>query len=130
VPKVGRPNLHRTALDWARRDPEGLRSAARALAGRHGPPEGGASRLLAILKRHDPLDPPDAPASARLLRGRPQAIVEAVEILITRGEDVVTVLMHRGYTDERAIGGFLDRELPDRIRDRALRSNPGRPTPR
>lgn len=46
----------------------------------------GAARLLAILRRHDPLDPPEATACDRLLRARPRAIAGAVEILITQGD--------------------------------------------
>jgi Dolichyl-phosphate-mannose-protein mannosyltransferase len=112
VPRVGSPNVHRRALDWARRDPEGLRSAARAVAEQRTASDAGASRLLAILRRHDPFDPPGGLASDRLLLARPQAIVEAVEILITRGEDVLTVLTRQAYTDVEMIGGFLDRGLP------------------
>ena len=70
-----------------------------------------AARLLAILKRHDPFDPPDQLASERLLRGRPQALVEAVEILIRRPDDVRTVLTRFGYTDDAVIGGFLDEAI-------------------
>ena len=111
VPRIGRPSIYAGALDWARRDPEGLRSAARAVA--EGRTSGrGAARLLAILKRHDPLDPPGARASDRLLRSRPRALVEAAEILITRGEDLAAILSHPGYADEATAGGLLDRDLP------------------
>jgi hypothetical protein len=108
VPRYERLNIHKPALEWARRDPEGLRSAARAVAARRIPLDDAALRLWAILKRHDLLDPPGQRASERLLRGRPQALLEAVEILVTRGDDVRTVLTRYPYTDDRTIGGFLD----------------------
>jgi hypothetical protein len=112
VPKSKRLNIHRESLEWSRRDPVGLRAAARAVAAGQAGLDRDARRLLAILKRHDPLDPPGHRASERLLRGRPQALVEAVEILIRRAEDVRMVVMRYPYTDESRIGGFLDRGLP------------------
>jgi hypothetical protein len=57
------------------------------------------------------MDPPGHRASARLLRGRPRALLEAVEILIHRLDDVRAVLTRHAYTDEHEIGGFLDRDL-------------------
>ena len=92
-------------------DPDGLRRAARAVASRAASSRRDARRLLAILKRHDPIDPPGRLSSDRLLRGRPDALVEAVEILISRPRDVATVLLRNGYTDEALIDGFLDRGL-------------------
>jgi hypothetical protein len=110
VPRIGRRNVHREALDWARRDAGGFRSAARALADRR-LSDRGATRLLAILRRHDPFDPPGALASERLLRARPRAIVEAAEILIARGEDLEAILTRPGYTEGGPFGS-LDRDLP------------------
>ena len=115
VPIARQPNIDQRALDWADRDPKGLRSAARAVAFGRGPFDESAHRLLSIInrpKRHDPLDPPDQLASERLLRGRPQALVEAVEIMIARAADVRTVLTRQPYTDLSTTGGFLDRTLP------------------
>jgi hypothetical protein len=105
-------NIYKRSLEWALRDPEGLRSAARAVASGHGRLDERAERLLSILKRHDPFDPPDQRASERLLRGRPQALVEAVEIMITRANDVRTVLARYAYTDASMTGGPLDQALP------------------
>ncbi len=107
-----RLNTYDRPLEWANRDPEGLRSAAKAVATGLTRDDDHASRLLAILKRHDPLDPPGRRASERLLRGRPQALLEAVEILITRPRDVRAVLTRYPYTDEGMIDGFLDRGFP------------------
>jgi hypothetical protein len=112
LPKSKPINIFEKALGWARRDPGSLRSAAQAVASRRTPLDEDALRLRAILKRHDPLDPPGHLASERLLRGRPQALLEAVEILIARAEDLVTVLSRYPYTDDRRIGGFLDRAGP------------------
>ena len=68
-----------------------------------------AARLLAILKRHDPLDPPGELASDRLLYGRAEALQEVVEILINRPDDVLSVLRRPTFTTDGMIGGYLDR---------------------
>jgi hypothetical protein len=109
VPRSPRLNIDRRSLDWAQTDPDGLRAAATAILARDVPPGGGASKLLAMLKRHDALDPPGQRASERLLRGRPEALLEAVEILISRGAQVSAILSSFPYTDPESIGGFLDR---------------------
>ena len=49
----------------------------------------------------------------RLLKARPQGLVEGVQILVDRTEDVVKVMTRYGYTDPETIGGYLDRDLPD-----------------
>ena len=98
---------------WARDDPEGLRAAARTIAERR-PVEPGskASKLMAYLDRPLFMDP----AAWRswvggLLRNRPEALSEAVEILIARPDAVRSVLLRPGYTHEASIGGFLDEGL-------------------
>ena len=106
------PGIDPAVLDWARADPDGLLAAARAVAGR-GPLDGdpAAQRLRNQLSRHD--DPRGKhTASAILLEDRPQAVVEAAEILIARPDAVRAVLLKPGYTDPAAIGGYLDRDLP------------------
>jgi hypothetical protein len=112
VPRSPRLNIDRRSLDWAQKDPDGIRAAARAILARDVLAGDGASRLLAILKRHDPLDLPGQLATERLLRGRPHALLDAVEILISRGADVRAVLSRFPYTDAESIGGFLDGALP------------------
>ena len=119
-------------FDWARTDPEGLRAAARAIAdGEPIEPGSGAARLMAYLDR--PLVPrPDGLARLavrQLLRNRPEALAEAVEILIARPDAVRSVLLRPAYTDEASIGGFLDRDVsgePDEPsgRARVLRDEP------
>src|SRR5262249_39601920 len=111
VPRSKRINVYRLSLDWARSDPSGLRAAAKSIAAGRTRETGAARKLLAIIQRHDPLDPPGEHASDRLLRGRPQALAEAVEILIARGDDVITVLTRYPYTDPDTIGGYLDLRL-------------------
>ena len=44
-----------------------------------------------------------------VLRSRPEALVEAVEILIARPDAVRSILLHPGYTDPATVGGFLDK---------------------
>ena len=111
IPKPKRLNVFRKTLEWAIRDPAGLRKAAHALAS-GSPPDDNAARLLAIVKRHDPLDAPGGLSSERLLRGRPEALIEAVEILINRPSDVRAVMTGFPFTDERSINGFLDKDMP------------------
>ena len=72
-----------------------------------------ARRLLAILRRYDQPRQPGGRLSRRLLNARPEALVEAVEILIRRPDAVRAVLTRPGYTDPATIGGYLDRDLAD-----------------
>jgi 4-amino-4-deoxy-L-arabinose transferase-like glycosyltransferase len=108
------------ALTWARTDPDGLRAAARALAerGRAGD-DPGARRLMEILAdRPSERIPPDTriPDARVLLRVRPEALVEAVDILIRHPDAVRTVLTGLMYTEPEAIGGPLDRDFVPRSR--------------
>ena len=111
--RVPRPAVDESIFRWARADPEGLRAAARTIAGRKTiEPGSGAARLLSYLDRRLF----DNQASWRawvgaLLRNRPQALSEAVEILIARPDAVRTVLLREPYTDEATIGGSLDRGI-------------------
>ena len=104
-------------FDWARADPDGLRAAARAVASRGTiEPGSGAARLRAFLDRKDADTPKDRLEwrTGVLLRNRPEALVEAVEILIARPDAVRSVLLRSGYTDVDSIGGFLDQEMTAR----------------
>ena len=116
-PKVRRLMLNKSILDWASTDPQGLREAARFLADhkRNGA-EGnaGAQRLISLVVsdrnprtveiRQFLLD--------RLLKARPEALVEAVGILIDHRQAVSSVMTRYGYTDPESVGGYLDRDLP------------------
>ena len=111
--KVRRPDLYGPIFAWAHDDPAGLRAAARVLEEGRGEPgdNPGAKRLLAVLNR---IPQPYPWLSARaLLKARPEALVEAVEILIQRGDAVRAVMARDGYTEPttRAIGGYLDEGL-------------------
>ena len=82
-----RLNLYDPPLEWASRDPEGLRSAAKAVVTGLIRRDDNASRLLAIIKS------PRCTGSARSTLApsdfsvrRPQRLLEAVEILIARRE--------------------------------------------
>lgn len=116
--------VYEPVFEWAHDDPESLRAAAKAIVaaapaiarGDAVPLNPGASRLLGILTRFDTPASPDGQSPARrfakqLLETRPEALLEAVEIMITRGEAVRTVLTRYAYTDAAAIGGYLDQEF-------------------
>jgi hypothetical protein len=115
-PKVPLPLVNQGIMEWVRTDPQGLRAAARALAGHKNPFSDSAGQRLFDLVTTDP-----APAAAelrrfflnRLLACRAEALVEAVEILINRRDAVIHVMTRYPYTDPDEIGGFLDRDLPD-----------------
>jgi 4-amino-4-deoxy-L-arabinose transferase-like glycosyltransferase len=123
--KIRKLTVNEPILTWARTDPGGLRAAARTivtwalsdpdgvLAGRSAlarPPfsdHPDAARLFTVLTRYDR----DRSFSANLLRSRPEALAEAVEILIRHPDEVRRVLTRPGFTDPSAIGGYLDRDL-------------------
>jgi hypothetical protein len=111
---VAPPRADPQAITWAQTDPASMRSAAReVVAWAHGPtgapppfPDGSpAARLMALLARDDR---PGMAFSAMLLIARPEALAEAVEILIARGNDVRRVLEHAAYRDPAVVGGYLD----------------------
>jgi 4-amino-4-deoxy-L-arabinose transferase-like glycosyltransferase len=98
----------------ARTDPNGLRESARAIAsGKPIAPNSAAAKLRAYLDRRygDERDDRLDWQTAYVLRTDPEALVEAVEILIARPDAVRAVLLRSGYTDEDSIGGFLDRDV-------------------
>jgi 4-amino-4-deoxy-L-arabinose transferase-like glycosyltransferase len=136
-------------LAWAKRDPEGLRRAARlivdwALADsaavrrarrlllswdrndHRGPDVAFQAAVEAVLARPPFAGQPEAaelfrqlsrydgqaPFSTDLLRRRPEALADAVEILIRRPDDVRAVLLRTGFTDPAKVGGPLDQGLP------------------
>ena len=98
--------------------PRSWRQAAGYLAAHKGPEQDEAARRLVQLVTTQPN--PKSPQSIeirryfldRLLKARPEGLVEGVQILIDRPEAVVRVLTRYGYTDPETIGGFLDRDLP------------------
>ena len=109
------PGVDETVFDWARSDLDGLREAARAIAGQ-GPiePGSGAARLRAFLARKlgEQKDGFLWWRTDVLLQIDPDALVDAVAILHARPDAIRSVLLRAGYTDPAAIGGALDRGLP------------------
>jgi 4-amino-4-deoxy-L-arabinose transferase-like glycosyltransferase len=114
TPKVNRLTLNQKILDWARTDPQGFRAAAHFVAAHHGAGEDKGARRLVDLVTFQ-LNPKAVETRRflldRLLRARPKALVEAAQVLIEDPAAVVHVLTRYGYTDPRAIGGYLDRNL-------------------
>ena len=125
--KIARLSLNEPIFRWARNDPKGLHKAAEGLAKRAETDlksliemaqkkarrekfepigEIAEDKLLAIVLR-------DPNGSAVLFQGRPEALVEAVEILVAHSNEVRTVMTRSAYTDLDTIGGPLDRDLQD-----------------
>jgi 4-amino-4-deoxy-L-arabinose transferase-like glycosyltransferase len=113
--KVRRLNVNGSVLTWARQEPGSLLAAARVLARDRAPGDDpDARRLLAVLERlpspHGGQAPPGWGAR-ELLRARPEALVEAVRIVIDRHEAAQRVLTRYAYTDPDTVGGPLDAGL-------------------
>jgi hypothetical protein len=114
-PKIHRLMLNQDVLDWARSDGEGLLQAARFLAAHKGPEENKSALRLVRLVTSDPSTKAVQTRQYfldRLLQARPEALVEAVEVLLAHRDAVVQVMTRYGYTDPATIGGYLDRDLP------------------
>jgi 4-amino-4-deoxy-L-arabinose transferase-like glycosyltransferase len=114
--KASRLTINQTILDWSSSDPEGLLAAARHIAAKQ-PLKANkdAERLMEILTTETNPDGPKMRhyATEQLLRVRPEALVEGVQILNAHRPEVVRVMSRYGYTDPPTIGGYLDRELPN-----------------
>jgi hypothetical protein len=113
VTKVPHLAVNEPVFAWACQDPEGLRGAAKALA--EGQP---IEQSLQTRRLWEILTRPNDPGASRwrfetqrLLRARPEALPEAVEILIRRPDAVRAVLRRYPYTEPELIGGDLDRDL-------------------
>lgn len=109
--------VHEPAFAWAASDPEDLRAAARELLQApdpRSPATERARRLRDILARLPETGPDTSnPSWTQLLARRPEALVEAVEILVKRPEAVRAILLHPGYREpEEGLGGWLDAGLP------------------
>jgi hypothetical protein len=113
--KVHRLALNQPVLDWSRSDPEGLLAAARQIAAKQ-PIEADepAQRLVQLMTTETNPNGPKVrhDLTEQLLAARPQALVEAVQILNAHRHEVEKVMTRYGYTDSKWIGGFLDRDLP------------------
>ncbi|MFO0949874.1 MAG: hypothetical protein U0835_01720 [Isosphaeraceae bacterium] len=108
--KIRRLTPNEPVFAWARSDPESLRAAARHLASGKDPNgDPNALRLFQVVNRY----PPNNPGYFWnvLRKARPQALVEAVEILVRHPDAVRTVQTRYSYTDPATVGGCLDRDL-------------------
>jgi hypothetical protein len=111
--KSHRLTLNQSTLDWSRRDPEGLEAAARKIAARQPLEKDSQAKQLWDLMTSEPnQNGPRHWYVDQLLSRRPEAFVEAVQILNAHREEVITVMTWYGYTDVSRIGGYLDRDLP------------------
>ena len=113
--KAHRLTLNQAVLDWSRSDPEGLLATARRIAARQPIDEDErAQRLFALMTTETNPNGPKVrhDLTEQLLAARPQALVEAVEILNAHREEVEAIMTRYGYTDPNSVGGYLDRDLP------------------
>jgi 4-amino-4-deoxy-L-arabinose transferase-like glycosyltransferase len=113
--KAHRLALNQTVLNWSRTDPGGLLAAARQIASRQPIDKfPNAQRLFGLITTEtNPIGPQVRHyLTNELLRLRPQALVEAIQILNAHRDEVVEVMSRYGYTDPKQIDGFLDRDLP------------------
>jgi hypothetical protein len=115
--KAGRLSVNQDILDWSRTDPEGLVAAARYVAANRPIQEDkNAQRLMDLMTTET--NPDSGGPKIRhyfaklLLKIRPEALVEAVQILNNHRDQVVQVMTRYGYTDPEVMGGYLDRDLP------------------
>ncbi len=93
---------------WARTEPDVLLAAARNLAKGQGvSDEPTARRLLAMLERRQ-----TSQQIRVIFNARPQSLVDAIQILMSRPEAIRAILTREAYTDPDTIGGPLDKDLP------------------
>jgi len=114
--KARRLALNQTILDWSGSDPEGLLAAARHVAAnRRLEGNKDAQRLMELLPTEITPSGEKIPNYfiRKLLEVRPEALVEAIQMVNAHRDDVVRVMTRYGYTDPRTIGGYLDRDLPN-----------------
>jgi Dolichyl-phosphate-mannose-protein mannosyltransferase len=107
--KSRRLKLDQTILEWSRSDPSGLLAAARRIAALQPiDQDANAQRLMDLMTTDDTR----RYLMRQLISRRPQAFVEAVEILNSHRDEVVAIMTRYGYTDPQSVGGYLDRDLP------------------
>lgn len=113
--KDGQLKVNDFLINWAKTDPAGLRGAAAELVASKGKPgdDPNAKRLFDQMT----LNPDGTPSSFRrdllsqVMRARPEALIEAAEILTERPDALVRLMTRYGYTDPQDIGGYLDEDL-------------------
>lgn len=114
------PRVYEPIFRWAAERPDSLRLAARRLVEGRDETDADVAALRAAMGRLYA-----GRAAEVLLRARPRALLEAVEILIRRPDAVRSILLREPYTDPETVGGFLDADLTSSVSP-PLR--PGRPT--
>jgi hypothetical protein len=113
--KVHRLAVNRAVVAWSRSDPDGLLAAARHLAEKRSIEDHeGAKRLFRLITAEaKPTGPRFRRDLARqLLAARPEALVEAIQILNAHPDEAVKIITRYAYTDPLHLGGYLDRDLP------------------
>ena len=113
--KAHRLALNQSVLAWSRSDPDGLLAAARTSHRESQSTDGTpAERLMQLMTSE--AKPPGQQVrhglTQQLLEARPEASSRQSQILNTHRDEIVTdhdpIRLHR----PRAIGGYLDRDLP------------------
>jgi 4-amino-4-deoxy-L-arabinose transferase-like glycosyltransferase len=111
--KPARLTVNKDILDWSRSDPAGLLAAARQIAAKRPiDKDKNAQRLMEIMTAEAKPNGVRHYLVQQVLDRRPEALVEAIQILNSYRDEVVKVMTRQGYTDPRSIGGYLDRDLP------------------
>jgi len=114
--KARRLALNQAILDWSRSDPDGLLAAASQIAANR-PLDGNkdAKRLMELLPTETTKDGKTIPNYfiRKLLQVRPEALVEAIQMMNSHRDEIVRGMTRYSYTDPPTIGGYLDRDLPD-----------------
>ena len=125
---VHRLAVNQAILDWSRHDPEGLLAAAKTIAsGQSIEDDEQAKRLFDLMTTESNPKGPQIRhyLTSELLRLRPQALVEAIEILMRHRDEVVRVMTRYGYTDPSGSVGtsIATSRVRSRGGDRGRRQN-------
>ena len=121
VETVHRLAVNKQTLAWSRDDPQGLLRAAQAIVSSRTarsaptPLDASAQRLLDLLTVEASPNPRSPQVrhelTDQILAARPQALVEAVEMLNRHRDQLVHIMTRYSYTDVEREEGFLDRDL-------------------
>jgi 4-amino-4-deoxy-L-arabinose transferase-like glycosyltransferase len=114
--RASRLALNQDVLNWSRTDPKRLLAAARHVAAHRPLKESADAQRLVDLMTSEADTSASSPKIRRqmvslLLKIRPAALVEAVQILNAHRDEVVRVMTRYAYTDVDANGGYLDRDI-------------------
>ncbi len=101
--RVPTPSINEEIFQLASENPKALRLAIDRITNRQAIYEPIDLRVKSFLDRDD-----CRPQRDLILNSRPQALRDAVDILIRRPADLKRVLTHAGYTDPGSVNGYLD----------------------